>query len=154
MKYLDQITFLQRIGSLSLTVFVQDLAQKFAQFSIFARKFCKDPWKFACFVTFGCKWACFLIWKRWKIENLVHIDSPYSVQGSFVEPKFRLMLHFFLPCSTPMRLQLRLWVRPNSVSFFNKNLKKSLHFLKTLFVFMTNSNRRHKKSYIKSYTIR
>ena len=59
MKYFFEVfgpnNIAEKIGSLSLTVFVQDLATKFAQFSIFPREFCKDLRKFACFVSFGCK---------------------------------------------------------------------------------------------------
>ena len=36
-------------------------AKKFASNSIFARNFSKNLQKFACFVTFGCKWACLIM---------------------------------------------------------------------------------------------
>ena len=44
------------INGLSISiVFIQDLAKKFAQFSVSACEFCKDVQKLACFGTFGCK---------------------------------------------------------------------------------------------------
>ena len=47
-----------KIGSLSQTVFVQDLAKKFKYFSISAHEFCKDQEKIVFFRTFRCKCAC------------------------------------------------------------------------------------------------
>ena len=54
-----------KIGPLSRIVLSRRSAKKIAHHSIFARYFCKDQRKFACFGTFGGKRAC-LIMKKFK----------------------------------------------------------------------------------------